>query len=189
MDAVDVGCRWLLGVVLVLAAAGKAWGRRPFEDFIQTLGRFGFPRAWAGPPLAATVIAAEALSALLLLAVPLAGYAATLVLLGGFTVGLARVWRGGEPVRCRCFGASDTPVGGAHLVRNGLLLAVAVVGVFSHRAGLGAPVSLGMGVLAGALGALTGLFVTRWDDLVFLLREPQPVARTSAAMKKSRPVQ
>ncbi len=186
MNAVDVGCRWLLVVVLAVAALGKARGRRPFEDFIQTLGRFGFPRAWVGPPLAATVITAEGLSALLLLVAPLAGYVAALALLGGFTVGLARVWRGGEPVRCRCFGASDTPVGAAHLVRNGLLLVVLVLGVFSLRAGVGGPASVGLSVLAGALGALAGLFVTRWDDLVFLLRDPQSVASSSAAMKKSR---
>lgn len=186
MNAVDLGCRWLLGVVLALAVLGKAWGRKPFEDFIQTLGRFGFPRAWAGAPLAAGVIALEALCALLLLLVPLAGYVATLGLLGGFTVGLTRVWRGGERVSCRCFGASDTPVGAAHLVRNGLLLAVVVLGGLTHRAGGGEPSSVGVSVLSGALGALAGFFITRWDDLVFLLRAPQPVARPSAAMKKSR---
>jgi hypothetical protein len=186
LNAVDLGCRWMLVVVLALAALGKARGRRPFEDFIQTLAGFGFPRALAGAPLAVAVIAAEALSALLLLALPLAGYGAALLLLGGFTVGLVRVWRRGEAVSCRCFGASHTPVGVAHVVRNGLLLAVLVLGAVAHQAGAGRSLAVELSVLAGALGALAGFFVTRWDDLVFLLVDPQPASGRSAAMKKSR---
>lgn len=186
MNAVDIGCRWLVMVVLALAALSKAWGRRPFEDFIQTLERFGFPRSWAGAPLAAGVIAAEALSALLLLLAPREGTVAALVLLGGFTVGLARVWRRGDAVSCRCFGASNTPVGAAHLVRNGLLLTVLVTGSLARQAGAADPSPEWMRVLAGVFGALAGILVTRWDDLLFLLGTPLPAASAPAAPKKSR---
>ena len=43
-----------------------------------------------------------------------------------------------------------------------------------------------MTVLAGVLGALAGLLVTRWDDLLFLLGTPSPAASAPAALKKSR---
>jgi len=45
-------------------------------------------------------------------------------LIAGFTVALRRVVRSEQQVACRCFGASTAPVGVAHLVRNGALLAV-----------------------------------------------------------------
>jgi len=177
----------MLGVVLVLAAGSKAHGRKPFRDFIQTLERFGFPKAWVGAPLAATMILAETASVLLLLVVPGAGYALALVLFSGFTLGIARVLRRGEKVRCRCFGASETPMGVAHLVRNGLLIAVTLLGAVSHGAGPHASAPAGVGLVAGVLGALTGFFITRWDDLVFLLRGPVlPAAGAPAASKELR---
>ncbi|WP_244224336.1 MauE/DoxX family redox-associated membrane protein [Corallococcus sicarius] len=178
MSAVDWGCRLLLAVVFALAAGSKARSRESFKDFTRTLGSFGVPKALAGAPLAAAVVLAEALCVLLLLAAAPAGYALALMLLGGFTLGLVRAWRGAAPVSCRCFGASATPVGPGHLVRNGLLLSVGVLGALGHQAG---PAPLEAALLAGAVGGLAGVFVTRWDDLVFLLRGPQPTA-----LKKSR---
>lgn len=182
MSAVDWGCRLMLAVVFALAVGSKVWGRESFEDFVQTLGRFGLPKSW---PLAAAVALAEALCVVLLLAAAGAGYALALAMLGGFTLGLVRVVRGGAAVSCRCFGASNTPVGTAHLVRNGLLLAVGVLGAFSHRAAAALPATLEVALLAGAVGGVAGLFVTRWDDLVFLIRGPQPAA-SGAALKKPR---
>ncbi|NMO15718.1 hypothetical protein HPC49_02505 [Pyxidicoccus fallax] len=176
----------MLVVVLTLAFVSKLHGRVAFQDFIQTLGRFGFPKPWVGAPLAAAVVLAEAASALLLLLAPLAGYVLALALFTGFTLGIARVLRRGERVRCRCFGASDTPMGASHLVRNGLLLAVTLVGAAGHEPGSpSSPVAV-VAWGAGALGVLSGLFITRWDDLVFLLRGPEPMAGTPAAARKQR---
>lgn len=183
MSAVNLGCRLLLAVVFALAALGKARGRKAFEDFIQTLGNFGFPPSWAGAPLAATLILAEAASALLLLVGMAAGYALALALLGGFTLGIAWVLRRGAQVACRCFGASNTPVSAAHLVRNGLLLAITVLGAAGHGAAPGEPLPAGMSALAGTVGVLAGLFITRWDDLVFLFRGPAPMAAPSRTRK------
>ncbi|WP_371877595.1 MauE/DoxX family redox-associated membrane protein [Pyxidicoccus parkwayensis] len=178
MNAVNLGCRLMLATVFALAALGKARGRKPFDDFIQTLENFGFPHSLAGAPLAATLILAEAASALLLLVGVMAGYVLALALLAGFTLGIAWVMHRGEKVACKCFGASNTPVGAAHLVRNGLLLTITVVGAVSHPSGSGG-LAVGMGVIAGTAGVLAGLLVTRWDDLVFLLRGPQPLAASS----------
>lgn len=168
----------MLATVFALAALGKARGRKPFDDFIQALENFGLPRSLTGAPLAATLILAEAASALLLLLGAVAGYVLALALLAGFTLGIAWVLRRGEKVSCQCFGASHAPVSAAHLVRNGLLLTITVVGTVSHQAASGG-LAVGMGVIAGTVGVLAGLFVTRWDDLVFLLRGPQPLAASS----------
>ncbi|WP_415829685.1 MauE/DoxX family redox-associated membrane protein, partial [Corallococcus exiguus] len=137
----------MLAMVFALAALGKARGRKPFEDFIQTLKSFGLPRALAGAPLAATLILAEAASALLLLVGMGAGYVLALLLLVGFTLGIAWVIRRGKKVACRCFGASNAPVSAAHLVRNGLLLTITVVGAVSHEAASGG-LAVVMGVIA-----------------------------------------
>nr|WP_277989475.1 MauE/DoxX family redox-associated membrane protein [Corallococcus sp. NCSPR001] len=182
MSAVNLACRLMLSLVFVVAAFGKARGRKPFEDFIQTLGNFGLPPSLVGSPLAAFLILAEAASAVLLLLNVAAGYALALALLGSFTLGIAWVLRRGGKVACRCFGASNTPVGAAHLVRNVLLLAVTAVGAVSHAAS-GAPVTVAMGAIAGTAGVLAGIFVTRWDDLVFLLRGPAPIAASSRARR------
>ncbi|RYZ40026.1 MAG: hypothetical protein EOO71_17755 [Myxococcaceae bacterium] len=168
----------MLAMVFALAAVGKARGRRPFEDFIQTLANFGLPRTLAGAPLAAALILTEAASALLLLVGVWAGYVLALLLLVGFTLGIAWVLRREEKVACRCFGASNAPVSAAHLVRNGLLLIITLVGAVSHPAASGG-LAVGMGVIAGTVGAMAGLFVTRWDDLVFLFRGPQSLAALS----------
>ncbi|WP_395842441.1 MauE/DoxX family redox-associated membrane protein [Archangium violaceum] len=186
MSAVDLGCRLMLSVVLTLAFASKVRNRSSFQDFIQTLGRFGFPKPWVGSPLAAAVVLAEAASALLLLLTSLAGYVLALALFTGFTLGIARVLRRGERVRCRCFGASDTPMGASHLVRNGLLIAVTLAGAVGHEVGPpSSPLSVA-GWGAGALGVLAGFFITRWDDLVFLLHGPEPMAGPPAAARKQR---
>lgn len=185
MSAVELGCRLMLAVVFVLAAQSKVRGRKALADFTQTLGQFGFPRSWSGP-LAITFIIAELACALLLLVAAAAGYGLALALLGGFTLGIARVLRGGAKVRCRCFGASDTPMGAAHLVRNGLLLSVALLGAVGHGLGAREPLPVGVGVIAGAVGLLAGFFVTRWDDLVFLLRGPVPNAGLPVASRKQR---
>ncbi|WP_235685880.1 MauE/DoxX family redox-associated membrane protein [Corallococcus silvisoli] len=178
MNAVNLGCRLMLAIVFALAALGKARGHKPFEEFIQTLENFGLPRFLAGAPLAATLILAEATSALLLLVGMGAGYVLALLLLAGFTLGLAWVIHREKKVACRCFGASNAPVSAAHLVRNGLLLAITVIGAVTHAAGSGG-LAVGMGVIAGTVGALAGLFVTRWDDLVFLFQGPQSLAALS----------
>jgi hypothetical protein len=74
------------------------------------------------------VPAAELGVATTLLAAPRAGAAAALLLLGGFTLVLARVVRRGLDVSCGCFGAaSAAPVTGVTLLRNALLLVAAVI--------------------------------------------------------------
>jgi hypothetical protein len=93
---------------------------------------------------------------------------------------LARRWRTaaaiglllrrGEPAPCHCFGVQDAPLGPAHLVRNLVLLAFAVVGTLSPAGTYDA----GAVALAVASGALVAVLAVRLDDLVALFSPPRP---------------
>ena len=131
---------------------------------------------------AAGLAAGEALAALVAvvaagLAVAAAGepavlltvaLAAAVVLTGVLTAGVALVLRRGVRARCACFGSSAArPLGPPHLVRNVVLLAVAIVGLAASIAGAtDAPVGASIVALAG--GGVAGLLVTHLDELIDL---------------------
>jgi hypothetical protein len=149
--------RTALLVVLVTAAASKSTG---FASFRESLPGFGLP---ALRSLALAVVTAEAAAALLLVIAPRAGFLAAAALLAGFTLVLGRPLRRGQPVACRCFGASDAPVGVRHLVRNALLLLVAV-------GGLSGPTPAAPTAAGAVAGLALSTLAIRWDDLLFLVR-------------------
>jgi uncharacterized membrane protein YphA (DoxX/SURF4 family) len=169
MTHFELGCRALLAVVLAAAATGKL-RRRDFEAFTVALRGFGVPARLARAPLAALVVVLEVTAAVLLVAAPSAGYALALGLIAAFTVALRRVVRSGQQVACRCFGASTAPVGVAHLVRNGALLAVIGLGIVAEALADGEPSALAVRLVAIACGALAGAGITRWDDLAYVVR-------------------
>jgi hypothetical protein len=178
MTALALGCRAMLAVVMFAAVAGKL-RRRDFALFVDALRGFGVPAALARVPpraRAGAVVALEAAAAVLLVVAPAAGLVLSLGLIAMFTVVLRSAVRNGREVACRCFGASTAPVGVAHLVRNGLLLAVIGAGVAATALAAGAEVAPPERLAAIALGVLAGAAVTRWDDLVYLVA-PQPAGR------------
>lgn len=178
MTALALGCRAMLAVVMFAAVAGKL-RRRDFALFVDALRGFGVPAALARVPpraRAGAVVALEAAAAVLLVVAPAAGLVLSLGLIAMFTVVLRSAVRNGREVACRCFGASTAPVGVAHLVRNGLLLAVIGAGVAATALAAGAEVAPPERLAAIALGMLAGAAVTRWDDLVYLVA-PQPAGR------------
>lgn len=122
------GLRLALGVVFGLSAAGK------FADLAGTrtaVGEFGIPLRWVpatawGLPVAEAAVAAGLLPPWT--AAPTALVAVLLLLV--FSGAVARLLRQGKHPACSCFGAaSSAPIGVRTLVRNAvlLLLAVAVV--------------------------------------------------------------
>jgi len=167
MSALDVGCRAALVVVFVLAVASKIRGRRSFDEFVRALGGFGFPAPLVGAPMAALVILCEALAVASLIAWPVVGYPAAAALLVGFTAVIAAVLARGATVRCRCFGATDAPVGAAHLVRNTVLLGLAAAGGCARLFDSSASAPATLAVVATA-GALAGFLASRLDDLLFV---------------------
>nr|WP_236666965.1 MauE/DoxX family redox-associated membrane protein [Nonomuraea sp. K271] len=158
--------RALLAVVFFAAVVSKTRARREFAEFRDSVAAIG-PRWLPAGPAAVAVVAVEA-AAVVLLAVPgtrLAGYALVAVLLIAFCAGIGRAIFARQSVRCQCFGAGGGQLGPQHLVRNGLLIAVAVAGAIAG----GLPTSAPAMLIALVAGAFLGLLTTRWEDVAFLL--------------------
>lgn len=172
MAEIDFFARAALAAVFLCSSVLKARGLDEFDESVQRLGRI--PRRYARPTGLA-VVGCEAGTAVLL-AVPAAqGYgfalaAAQLAVFTALLVAAVRSARGGAAaVRCACFGAGSSVVGRLHIVRNAVLLALALLGcaLWSVGAdGSGAPQRGAQ--TAVALGLLLGLVVVLLEDLAFL---------------------
>jgi methylamine utilization protein MauE len=100
----------------------------------------------------------------------LAGFAGAAVLLAVFTVAIGLLLRRGDRRPCHCFGVTDIPLGPAHLVRNLVLLALAVTG-FSVP---GSEFAVAGVALACVAGVVVAVLMVRFDDLVTLFAPPDP---------------
>ncbi len=159
-------CGLLLAGVLTWAAIAKL--RRP--------GRAGAGFRALGLPapeaLAVAVPLAELATALLLITAPALGGLAAVALLGVFTVFLAGRVRGGAQVSCGCFGSARAePLTWAALVRNGLLIALALPGLALDAPGvppleavLAASVAVAIAAVVVALADLKARTGRLWDN-------------------------
>ncbi|MFI6921061.1 MauE/DoxX family redox-associated membrane protein [Nonomuraea spiralis] len=170
MGYVEVGCRVLLVTVFALALWSKISGREPWTRFVRSVRDM---TPWRSNAVPVAVAAGEA-AVIVLVATPLQwagvlGFALAAALLGCFTVATALVVRRGAAVPCRCFGgASETPMGWTHVIRDLVLTALAVLGLAASTSfGIA---DVGMALIAGVAGAALGLVITRTDDLASLLR-------------------
>ncbi|CAG6392501.1 hypothetical protein NMG29_13930 [Streptomyces cocklensis] len=172
MQYVDVAGRLLLITVFALALAGKVSSRDAWQEFVQSVRSMAVIDRGKAPAAAVATAAAEA-AVVVLAVIPLrlAGTAAFLLaagLLGCLTVAVAKVVRRGAAVPCRCFGASQTPLGVAHVVRNLILVATALLGLAGSLAH--GHLDVAFCAVVAVFGAGLGLLMARWDDLVSLLR-------------------
>jgi Methylamine utilisation protein MauE len=167
-----IACQALLAGVFVIALAGKVRGRAALDEFVASIVALGmFPRA-RSVAAAYAVLGAEAV-VILALVLPytlLLGFAAATALLIVLTVGISAALRRGRHTPCRCFGASVTPLGRTHVVRNLVLMAIGCVGLAAGAAvGGTGPAAHPAGVaLALATAAVGVLIVVRLDDLMEL---------------------
>ncbi|TDD11934.1 methylamine utilization protein MauE [Nonomuraea deserti] len=187
MQYVEVASRLLLVTVFAFALAGKVRGRRAWAGFVESLSEMAVIGRAVVPAAAVAVIAAEAAVIVLVLLPPggaaTAGFALAAVLLSCFTLAVGAVARRAAPVPCRCFGASETPVGVPHVVRNLILVTASLLGlVGSLTNGSVDPV---LGSVAGILGAVLGLLMARWDDLAALLRPSWRAPHASPAGRRA----
>ncbi|WP_410660330.1 MauE/DoxX family redox-associated membrane protein [Amycolatopsis sp. lyj-112] len=184
----------LCGLVLLVSAVSKVRGKAAYAEFAASVPAFGIPARWTSLFAAATVTAEFVITALLLPATAsvLFGSAsgwwlalAGLVFAAGlFGVLTAAVWRAvarRTGAVCRCFGPARTVLAHRHVVRNALLLLVAVAGAIA-LAGASAmstvdPVVAALSAVVGAVGAVA---VVRFDDLAELFAGPIPDPRTPA---------
>lgn len=162
-----LGCRWLLAGVFLVSLFGKLRGPAAYTAFVAATASLLATGTRQARVLAPLTIAAEA-ATIVALGFGRAGLVAAAALLGCFTIELMRAVRRGSAVPCRCFGASTTPVGVHHVVRNVVLIGLAVAA--AGFAGDDAPLDPGALVVT-ALAAAVGVLVTaRLDDLVAVSR-------------------
>jgi len=172
---VEIAARLLIGVVFVIALAGKVNGAAAYREFVLSLRRMDvLPVALASRAAPGSLVAEGLI--ILLLAVPLraaavAGFALAAGLLTVFAVAIAVSLRRGNRAPCRCFGASSAPLGPGHIARNAVLVAVALVGLLAAlRPGAA---SVAGGVVAAFAGLVAGLVVTMYDDIAALWSPPR----------------
>lgn len=161
------GCQALVAVTFARAAVTKVTGREAFGEFRRWLVvgvRLPPP---AARPVAVTVVAVEAATAVAMTvpaAVP-AGFAAATLLLAVFTAAVAVMWRRRVRVPCRCFGAGRHPPGRIQVGRNAALLLVAAVGAVlaagGDRAGWDSA-----GALVAVAGAAGALLLIELEEIV-----------------------
>ncbi|MET7302452.1 MauE/DoxX family redox-associated membrane protein [Embleya sp. NPDC005575] len=168
MGCVYVGCACLVGLVFAVSAVSKF---RDFGGFVGSVPHLvPMPTGWARPT-AVLVVAAET-SVPVLVAVPppgALGFGVAAALLIAFTVAIATALRRDRRSSCRCFGASDVPLGTRHLVRNGVLLAVALAGAATTGpGGFADPPPLAGALIAGVAGLIGALLIITLDDIVDL---------------------
>jgi hypothetical protein len=167
-----VGAVVLCGLVLLVSSVSKLRSGTDYAEFVASVPAFGFPVRWARPFAAATVVAEVLITALLLPATVLLvvggprwpAVSGLVCAVGLFGVLTAAVWRAvarRTGAVCRCFGAAKAVLGRRHVVRNALLLLVAVLG-------LAIPVESVDPLVAAAAGALGAVLVIRFDDLAEL---------------------
>ena len=168
MLLLETSCQTALALVYATAALGKARPGTAFDGFVASLPAFGLP---ARAAVAASLVLAEASTVLLLCLCPRVGFVAAAALMSSFTVGVVATVQARRQVACHCFGAAAVVLGRRHIVRNLILVALAVAGALATR-GAGQPSLVGERAAAGLLGLVVGALIIRWDDVVFLAWNP-----------------
>jgi hypothetical protein len=165
---VILAARVAMGLVFVTAALGKIGSRRRIRETAVALAVFGRPTMVGWPALVVAIGGMEAVT-VVLVAVPgtqRVGLGLGTALLGVFCAAIAMSIRRGRSVTCRCFGGAGGVLGTRHLVRNGVLAALAGTALAVDRAG---PIDPAAGLAAVVLGAVAAMIVIHWDDLATAL--------------------
>jgi hypothetical protein len=177
--------RTLFVVVFGLAAFGKLRGGAGFRAFVAWLARLLRVPGRTATALAALLVTAELATVALLLVPATArlGLALTCALLLVFICVVVYAIRAGVLTECRCFGGAGALMSYPLIVRNALLIALAVPGVaIASPAPAGEPVLAGLAVASGL--ALAALFVRGYDAIahaVVARLVPAPVDVPAAA--------
>jgi hypothetical protein len=167
-----IGCRAALALIFVVACISKVQSVSSYRAFHESLKDVGLPPALQR--IASVVVpAVEGLTLLLLVVTRTGrwGLVASAVLLSSFTLGISVARARGRVVRCRCFGASDSPAEGGHIARNVALLGIALIGIVTGLAAKGQPEPANL-ILAIGLGLIAAALFLRWEELSFLLTSP-----------------
>jgi Methylamine utilisation protein MauE len=176
MGYLTFGCQVLVGLVFLVAVAGKL---RDVGDFARSVPELAPALLRTARPVAWLVIGLELLVVALmvgaLLAVPaaaVAGFALALALDGAFTAAIVLALRRRTGATCRCFGPAPRRLGVRHVVRDLVLGLAALLGL---AAGLAAgPRGTATGLLLAAVsGAVAAAVVVSFDDIADLIVAPR----------------
>lgn len=190
----DLSFAALVVAALIYGASAASKLRSPtgYRAYRKGLHETGLiPEPWLSS-VAAALAATEAATAVLAatgamlliahrgLVVATAGLGVAALLSVVVTSGVAVMVQRGTRARCACFGAATArPIGGTHLIRNGILLAVLATGLVTITTSAGRPPAAGV-VLALAVAGTAGLVLIRLDDIVELFRAPATPAGRQA---------
>jgi hypothetical protein len=167
MAYVAVFTRSLIGLVFLLSAWSKLPLGNRFDEFAASLTDMRLLAGRYVRPVAALVVAGEAAVPVLLLTLPVPGFAVAGALLLGFSAAIAVVLRRGTPAACRCFGrARPAQFRWHHAVRNAVLLGVAGAGAAAVAVHPSVPWQVA--VVAVPAGLVVAALVAHLDDLVDL---------------------
>ncbi len=180
MGYVELAARVLVGTVLLLAALGKLRSPTARADLVRTLRTVpGVGPRWASRAAAAVIAVEASVGGLVLVPATSRGGAVLAAgLLAVFTAGTGWLVHRRVEASCSCFGGAGAALRGAHVFRNALLTAAAVLPAATgrvsglERSGL---------VIAVVTGFVLAQLVSRWDDLAALVRSdpPAPTARVT----------
>lgn len=168
MMYVNIAARVTLALVFSVALVSKLRSRSDYRAFRQSIMDMRlFPRNVASP-VAALTVAVEA-GIVLLLTFPATvrlGFALAALLLFAMTSAIAIAIGRGHRSSCRCFGRSMTPLGRIHVVRDVLLLCVALLGGLSSLLQPVARSHPGGVAVAAGVGLVLTILVAASDDLI-----------------------
>jgi hypothetical protein len=171
MPYLVIGARAMLFVIFAASFAGKARSRAAFTAFADSLAGFGIRGTRLQARTAGLVVAAEAAAAVLI-ALPFTaiwGLAAGGLIITAFTAQASMARRQGLRPRCNCFGFSKSALGARHIMRNALIVAVAIAGLAAELASGRTHLAAGPVVLATGIAVIAGTGIVVWDDLAALL--------------------
>ncbi|MBF9134217.1 hypothetical protein I0C86_35580 [Plantactinospora sp. S1510] len=186
MAYVVVGCEFLVAVVFGWAAASKLRTASSFRDFTDSIARLRIVPFRLSAAVSVGTVGTEAavplaLGAALFGLTPAVGLGLALLMLLGFIVMIALAMRKGTAVPCPCFGASATPLGWRHIVRNLLLSAIAGAALLGQLLPQ-TPVDLVLAAIAAVAGSAVALVFVLFDDVVELFTLRPPARRTGAGI-------
>jgi hypothetical protein len=164
--------RLLTGGVFAVSLASKLRSRAAFGAFAAWLGGLPAPGRRAARPAAVAIAVLEAAITALIVAPAAArlGLLLAAAALATFAAGIQLAVSRGARAPCRCFGASDVPLGYGHTARNVLLGVIAATGAAAgSAAGPLRPAGIALSVAVAVVAILPVLF---FDDLVAVIAGP-----------------
>jgi hypothetical protein len=187
-----IGQRCLLAVVFGIAFLGKVRNASRFENFVSSIQNLTRLPARTATFVALSVVICEGTAAALLgfpfapQPVPRVGFALATGLLVVFIAVVIRAVRSGVLAECRCFGRSGSVMSNAMILRNLLLMLVALPGVVMRPTVPATdPVSTALAITAGL--ALAVFFIRYYDAIVrWILARPSSFAHPQARREEAR---